>query len=337
MRSTSKSQFTRVWALLLIFLIIGTVGYHFIENMKWFDSLYMTSVILSTVGFGGGLNDLSAAGRLFTMVLIIFGVGIVAFAITMISEYVVSNQLLRSQRMDKRIKKLHSHYIVCGYGRMGSTICSELTHKNTKFVVIDKNPSHTERALECGYNVIEGDCLDDKILKTAGIEKAKGLVAVLAKDENNLFVTLTARGLKNDLFIISKNNNKHNKQKFYTAGANKVLNPYEVTGHSLVNMLTRPAVMDFLELIGQGADIEWEIDEVRICNNSVLDGKPIMEAFNRSETDVIIAAIRKPDGQMVFNPRGSTILNSGDLLIAMGYLKNLKKLETLCLTGGLTD
>lgn len=315
--------------------MIGTIGYHYIEGMKWFDALYMTSVILSTVGFGGGLNDLSSIGRLFTMGLIIFGVGIVAFAITMISEYVVSNQLLRSQRMEKRIKKMRNHYIVCGFGRMGSTICRELTDKNTSFVVIDKNNNHTDRAMKEGYNVIEGDCLDDEILMSANIDKARGLVAVMAKDENNLFVTLTARGLNSDLFIIAKNNNKRNKQKFLTAGANKVLNPYEVTGHSLANMLTRPAVMDFLELMSQGADIEWEIDEVRIRDDSPLDGKPIMEAFNRSDMDVIIAAIRKPDGKMIFNPRGSTLLYSGDLLIAMGYLKNLRKLENLCVSGNL--
>ena len=331
MSEKTTIQIYRVWLLLVAFLLTGTLGYHLIERMNWFDALYMTSVILSTVGFGGGLNDLSALGRMFTMILITFGVGIVAYAITQISEYIVSNQLFKDRNMDKKIKSIRDHYVVCGYGRMGRTICRELNNKNNKFLVIEQDPNLAERARQLGYIVIEGDSLDDEILSKANLERAKGLVTVLSSDELNLFVTLTARGLVKNLYIISKNNNMRNENKFLTAGADKVLNPYEVTGHSLANMLTRPAVVDFLELIGKGGDMEWEMDEVRICADSPLNDKPIMEAFNRNETDVIIAAIKRPDGELIFNPRGSTLLQSGDLLIAMGYLKNLRKLEELCL------
>ena len=157
-----------------------------------------------------------------------------------------------------------------------------------------------------------------------------GFVSVLGKEEDNLFVTLSARGANTELFIIAKNSYEFNRKKFLTAGANKVLNPYEIAGHSLANMVTRPAVVDFLEVIREGTEVDWEMDEIEVQENSNFAGKEIRECYDREELDIIIAAIQRKNGEMKFNPRGRTIVEAGDMLIAMGYLKNLELLEKLC-------
>lgn len=234
------------------------------------------------------------------------------------------------QENGRRISGLKNHYIVCGYGRMGKIICNELSKRNQKFVVVDNRNSKFEAVTEEGYIVLEGDCLDDNVLNKANIKKARGLVAVLKKDEDNLFVTLSARDTNPDLFVISKNSYEYNRKKFFTAGADKVLNPYEIAGHSLENMLTRPAVVDFLEIISQGMEVDLETDVIIVEDNSKIIGQEIRQAFDREELDIIIAAIQKPDWKMKFNPRGRTIVEPGDKLIAMGYLENLKVLEDYC-------
>ncbi|MFQ6609459.1 MAG: potassium channel family protein [Fidelibacterota bacterium] len=331
MNKNSHFHFVRIWLLLLAFLTFGTIGYYFLEEMNWVDSLYMTSIILSTVGFSGGLNELSEAGRLFTVFLIIFGVGIVAYAISVSADIIIHNQFFRRRKMEKRIGNMNNHYIVCGFGRMGSIICRELHRQGETFIVIENNPKKVEIITELGYYFIQGDCLDDEILRKCNLETSKGLVAVLSTDENNLFVTLSARGINNELFIIAKASYSANRSKFITAGANKVLNPYEVSGHSLANMLTRPAVVDFLEVISRGSEVDWEMDEIRVGKNSRFANKRIADLFDHDQLDVIIAALKRQDGEMIFNPEENTIVNPNDLLIAMGYLENLKKLEEFCM------
>ena len=232
--------------------------------------------------------------------------------------------------MERRISGLKNHFVVCGYGRMGKIICQQLQKNHRKFVVVDNNKVKVDKATKAGYIVLEGDCLDDSVLGKTNLKYAKGLVAVLGKEEDNLFVTLSARGLSSELFIIAKNSYEFNRKKFLTAGANKALNPYEIAGHSLANMVTRPAVVDFLEVIRVGSEVDWEMDEIKVQENSDIAGKEIRECYNREELDIIIAAIQRKNGEMKFNPRGRTKVEAGDMLIAMGYLENLKRLEKLC-------
>lgn len=213
---------------------------------------------------------------------------------------------------------------------MGKIICQQLNKNDKTFVVIEKDPTKVELAVREGFIVLEGDCLDDAVLNKTNLNEAKGLVSVLGKEEDNLFVTLSSRGTSPKLFIIAKNSYEHNRKKFLIAGANKVLNPYEIAGHSLANMVTRPAVVDFLEVIREGTEVDWEIDEIKVQENSEFAGKEIRECYNREELDIIIAAIQRNNGEMKFNPRGRTIVEAGDMLIAMGYLKNLEHLEKLC-------
>ncbi|NQU68354.1 MAG: potassium channel protein [Candidatus Marinimicrobia bacterium] len=330
MNKNRQFHFVRIWLLMLVFLAFGTTGYHYLEKMNWVDSMYMTSIILSTVGFGGGLNVLSEAGRLFTVFLIIFGVGIVAYAISVSADFILHNQFFRRRKMEKWISNMNNHYVVCGFGRMGSIICRELNRHRETFIVLENNSQKVDIISELGYQVIQGDSLDDEVLRKCNLESSKGLVAVLSTDENNLFVTLSARGMNKDLFIIAKVSYANNRTKFITAGANKVLNPYEVAGHSLANMLTRPAVVDFLEVISKGSEVDWEMDEIRVCENSSFANKRIEDVFDRTKLDVIIAAIKRTDGRMIFNPNEQTNIYPNDLLIAMGYLENLKKLEVFC-------
>ena len=327
MPDTKQHQLLKILGLLLLFIVIGTTGYHFIEGFNWVNSFYMTS---STVGFGGGISQLSEYGKLFTIFLSIFGVGVVAYVLSFTAEFIFQNPIIRSRKMEKRISGLKNHFVVCGYGRMGKIICQKLQKNHRKFVVVDNNKVKVDKATKAGYIVLEGDCLDDFVLTKANLKSAKGLVSVLRKEEDNLFVTLSARGENSNLFIIAKNSYEFNRNKFLTAGANKVLNPYEIAGHSLANMVTRPAVVDFLEVIRVGSEVDWEMDEIKVQENSDIAGKEIRECYNREELDIIIAAIQRKNGKMKFNPRGRTKVEAGDMLIAMGYLKNLKHLEKLC-------
>lgn len=325
-----KLQLLRKWSVIPVFYLVGTIGYRAIEEMSWTDSLYMTSVVLSTVGYGGGIEDLSASGRLFTVFLIIFGVGIVAYAITVTADYLVQNQYFGRMKMERKIKNLRNHYVVCGFGRMGKIICNELSKNSKKFVVIEKNENKVDEAKSLGYLAILGDSLDDDILIKCRLDRSRGLVAVLSTDEINLFVTLSARGLNKDLYIITKSSHTRNMNKYITAGANKVLNPYDIAGHSLANMLTRPTVMDFLEVIGKGSSVDWEMDEITIKSGSEIDGKQLNEFVTRENMDIIIVATKKPEGELIFNPPKNTLIEEGDLLIAMGYLANLRRLENCC-------
>jgi len=330
MQDTKQNQLLKILGLLFLFIILGTTGYHYIEKFNWIDSFYMTSIILSTVGFGAGINELSELGRLFTVLLIMFGVGVGAFALSFTAEFIFQNPIIRSRKMEKRINGLKNHFVVCGFGRMGKIICQQLFKNKEKFVIIDISREKVEMATKAGYIVLEGNCLDDEILGKTNLKNAKGLVSVLGKEEDNLFVTLSARGASSELFIIAKNSYEFNRKKFLTAGANKVLNPYEIAGHSLANMVTRPAVVDFLEIIREGTEVDWEMDEIQVQVNAEIDGKEIRECYDREELDIIIAAIQRKNGEMKFNPRGRTKIKAGDMLIAMGYLENLKRLEKLC-------
>ncbi|MBT3251594.1 MAG: potassium channel protein [Candidatus Marinimicrobia bacterium] len=327
---THKLQLLRKWSAIPVFYLVGTIGYRTIEDMSWTDSLYMTSVVLSTVGYGGGIEDLSASGRLFTVFLIIFGVGIVAYAITVTADYLIQNQYFGRMKMERKIKNLRNHYVVCGFGRMGRIICNELNKNDKKFVVIEKNDIKVEEAKAQGYLTIWGDSLDDETLRKCRLDRSRGLVAVLSTDENNLFVTLSARGLNKDLYIIAKSSQTRNMNKYITAGANKVLNPYDIAGHSLANMLTRPTGMDFLEVIGKGSEVDWEMDEITIKSGSVIVGKQLNEFIFSENMDIIIVATKKPEGDLIFNPPKDTLIEEGDLLIAMGYLANLRSLENCC-------
>jgi len=320
-----------VIAIGLVFLVasFGTAGFMLLEGWSFADALYMTVITLASVGFKE-VNDLSVIGRMFTIVLIIGGVGTVAYALTTGAKIILEGELQEiygRRRLEKKIRELRDHYIVCGYGRMGKIICRELKEKNIKFVIVEKQPDIHRDSDD--LLVFIGDATSDEVLKELGIEKAKGLVSVLPTDAENLFVVLSARGLNPKLFIVARAGEEGSEKKLMRAGADKVVSPYHIGGLRIAHTVLKPAVVDFIEFATKSGNIDLQMEEVIIKETSQLVGKSLDESGIGRELGIIIVAIKKPDGEMKFNPTFKSAIIAGDTLIALGESSKLKNLELM--------
>ena len=321
-------------SLFLIVLVIsfGTLGYMFIEGWDLVDSLYMTIITLASVGYKE-VHDLSFNGRIFTIVLIIGGVGTVAYALTSAARIIIEGELqdvFGRRRLEKKIKGLKDHYIICGYGRMGKIICKELREKNQKFVVIEKKTdlmADTEDIL-----IIQGDATRDEVLKEVGIDNAKGLISVLPTDAENLFVVLSARGLNPHLLIVARAGEEGSEKKLLRAGADKVVSPYHIGGLRIAHTILKPAVVDFIEFATKSGNIDLQMEEITIQEASELSGLTLDECGIGRELGIIIVAIKKADGDLKFNPTFRSTIIAGDTLIALGEISKMKKLEDMAKT-----
>jgi voltage-gated potassium channel len=320
-----------IFAVSLVVLVasFGTVGYMLLEGWNFIDSLYMTVITLASVGFKE-IHDLSLVGRIFTIILIIGGVGTVAYALTAGAKIILEGELQEvygRRRLEKKIKELKNHYIVCGYGRMGKIICRELREKNIKFVIVEKQPElHQENR---DLLIFPGDATKDEVLKELGIEKAKGLVSVLPTDAENLFVVLSARGLNSNLFIVVRAGEEGSEKKLVRAGADKVVSPYHIGGLRIAHTVLKPAVVDFIEFATKSGNLDLQMEEILIKESSELVGKSLDECGIGRELGIIIVAIKKPNGEMKFNPTFKSAIKTGDTLIALGESTKLKNLEVM--------
>ncbi len=318
-------------SLALVFTVImsGTVGYSIIEGWNLFDSLYMTVITLSTIGYQE-VRPLSHTGRVFTIIIVFVGVGVVAYAINNGIRIIFEGEIQKAlgrRKLEKRLKLIKNHFIVCGYGRMGRIICRELKAKGVPFVVVEKERQEPDQEDEIVF--IYGDATKDELLKEAGIERARGLISVLSTDAQNLFVVLSARELNPDLFIVARAGDEGSEQKLLRAGADRVVSPYHIGGLRIAHTVLKPAVVDFLELATKTGYLELELEEVKVEENSSLANKTIHEAGIGRELGVIIVAIKRRNGEMKFNPMHNTVMKPGETLIAIGEVKRLKVLERL--------
>ena len=318
-------------ALILLLISAGTVGYVFIEGWDFLDSLYMTITTLTTVGFGE-VHPLSRIGRVFTIALIVGGVGTVFYALGTIAKFMLEGEfeeIFGRKRLEKKIKELREHFIVCGYGRMGKIICRELKEKNISFVVIEKKPE----ALIGGQDVllVEGDATRDEILKEVQIGRARGLISVLPTDAENLYVVLSARGLNPRLMIVARAGEEGSEQKLVRAGADRVVSPYYIGGLRIAHTVLKPAVVDFIEFATKSGNIDLQMEEITIQDNSGLVGLTLDECGIGRELGIIVVAIKQGSGEMRFNPTYKTSIKTGDTLIALGEISKLKVLEDMAL------
>ncbi len=321
-------------SLFLIVLVIsfGTLGYMFIEGWDLLDSLYMTIITLASVGYKE-VHDLSFNGRIFTIVLVVGGVGTVAYALTSAARIIIEGELqdvFGRRRLENKIKGLKDHYIICGYGRMGKIICKELREKNQKFVVIEKKTdlmADTDDTL-----IIQGDATSDEALKEVGIDKAKGLISVLPTDAENLFVVLSARGLNPHLLIVARAGEEGSEKKLLRAGADKVVSPYHIGGLRIAHTILKPAVVDFIEFATKSGNIDLQMEEITIQEASQLSGLTLDECGIGRELGIIIVAIKKADGDLKFNPTFRSAIHAGDTLIALGEISKMKILEDMAKT-----
>jgi voltage-gated potassium channel len=318
-------------SFLILALAGGTLGYTLIEGWHPLDSLYMTVITITTVGYGE-VGPLSQAGRAFTMVLILGSVGMVAFIVVGLARVMVEGEVRRilgRRKLEKKIAGLKNHYIVCGYGRIGSYICKELAERPLPFVVVERDPNLTQRIEEGGYLYVNGDATDDDILRQAGIESAKCLVASVASDADNLYITFTARQINSNLYILSRATDDAAEKKLIKAGANKVVSPYMIGAHRMAMALLRPNVVDFMEIAMHRRSLELQLEEIRVHAVDQLSSTILRESGIRSDLDLIVVAIKKQSGKMIYNPSSETQIEAGDTLITLGERRNLDKLEKL--------
>ncbi|MBI4686460.1 MAG: potassium channel protein [Nitrospirae bacterium] len=314
-------------ALLTFIVFFGTAGYMAIEGWNLLDSLYMTIITLASVGYKE-IHDLSLNGRIFTIILIVSGVGTLTFALTAGAKVVLEGELQEifgRKRLEKKIKELSDHYIICGHGRMGKIICKELREKNFRFVVVEKTPDFIGEKED--VIIFEGDATKDEVLREVGIEKARGLISVLPTDAENLFVVLTARELNPGLFIVARAGEEGSEQKLLRAGANRVVSPYHIGGLRIAHTVLKPAVVDFIEFATKSGNIDLQMEEIPVNTNSKLVGLTLDECGIGRDLGIIVVAIKKATGDMKFNPTFRTNVEVGDTLIALGEISKLKVLE----------
>ena len=318
-------------AALVTVIAFGTLGYAMIEDWQAFDALYMTIITLATVGFRE-VHELSPEGKIFTIVLIISGTGIIAYTLSSLIQFTLEGQLrkiLGRKKLESRIGKLRDHYIICGYGRIGHLICREFQSRPTPFVIVEQNPNHIERLEREGYMYVEGDATDDETLQAAGIEHAKGLITAVTSDTDNVYITLTARGLNPKLFILARAGEEGAEKKLMRAGASKVISPYTIGASRMAQAILRPSVVDFIELATASEHLALQIEEIRIAADSVLAGKNLINSGIRQSMGIIIVGIKESDGKMTFNPPPEKNIEPNSVLIILGERPAISKLEKI--------
>ena len=315
--------------LLLVLLFTGTVGFTLIDNYPPFDAFYMTLTTIVTVGYGE-IHPLSRAGRIFNVGLIIAGVTVVFLMIGALTQTVIELELgevFEKRRAKRMIDKLTDHYIVCGFGRVGRGAAVELQKAGVPFVVVDNSPERVERAMRAGMVAALADSTRDQTLHEVGVERARGLVSALSSDADNLFVILSARALNPKLYLAARAAEEEAEHKLRLAGANVVFAPYLSAGHRLAQALIRPHVQQFLDFASLGMNVA--IEQVRVSGTSEFCAQSLQQMQLRRDFGVIVLAIRKSDGTMLFNPPADALIEELDHLIVMGEPPNLRRLEVL--------
>jgi len=315
--------------LLLLIISIGVWGYTHIEGWSFIEALYMMVITLSTVGFRE-VHELNTAGRVLTMGVIVFGVGTVAYTVGQLIEMMVEGQVVgfrRRRKMERQISEMKDHYIICGFGRVGHQVAIELAAAKIPYVVLDTKPETAEELGARSIPYIIGDITMDNILLEAGIKKAKGLIASADSDTANVFVTLSARVLNPNIYIIARASSVNAEEKMKKAGADRVISPYFIAGKRMAAMATKPTAVDFLDTVLHSEHVEMEMREFKINESCPLANKTLGEAQIRQKSGAYIATIRKPDGTFNLQPKAESKINIGDILVAIGTPKQLELLE----------
>jgi voltage-gated potassium channel len=318
----------------VVLILVGTGGYVLIEGWSAWEALYMTVITLTTVGYRE-VHSMSKAGEAFTMALALGGIFTLFYAATHVIASLVRGDLIHyfgSRRMQHNIDQLNDHAIVCGFGRMGRLVCQQLAAADLPFVTIDQDANLFERFdLPRGF-FLHGDATTDEMLKRAGVERARALIAAVASDSDNLYVTMSARLLNEKVFIVARAEDERSEEKLLRAGANRAVSPYTIGGARVAQAVLRPNVVDFLELATRSEHMELNIEEAKVSSGSTLAAKSISDSEFELRK-VIVVAIRKPDGKMLFHPPDEVVLNDGDVLIMLGHRTDLDYIARVAANG----
>ena len=321
----------RKWIILyfVVLAAVGSIGFYVIggDQWSWIDSLYMTIITLSTVGYGE-VHTLTGAGKIWSILIIIFGVSGIGALIRTLNEEFIQLELFRKNTMMKTISKLKNHYVICGYGRMGAVIAKELQEKHLEFVIIENNEQKVEIIRSKGMFCVNGDATSEETLQDARVDQAAGVAVVLDTDQDNLFVTMSMKTTNPDLFILSRCSMEDNQSKLIRAGANKVVNPYTAGGHRMAEILSKPQVEDSISLVSpKHSDLNLILDEISLKDLTQYDGVLIKDSNIREEFDVMIVGIIKETGESIINPAPDTILSNKYTILLMGEPDNMDRFK----------
>lgn len=315
--------------MLLAVLVAGTAGYVLIERWDVWDALYMTVITVTTVGFRE-VHPLSRFGQAFTMLLVLGGVGTAFYAFSTVTGIVVEGgwgRFLQERRFNRMIHDLTQHFILCGFGRIGSIIADEFSRQHVPFVVVETDAERVQSAQARGFLAVHGDASDEELLKQVAISGARGLIAAVGTDAENVYAILTARVLRPDLFIIGRAESEDSVRKLSRAGADRVISPYQIGATQMAQTALRPAVVEFVELATSSENLELAMEQVKIGANSSLADRSLVEANLRQRFGVIVVGIRRAQGKMEFNPPPEAVMRADDSLVVLGPTSSLKDLE----------
>jgi voltage-gated potassium channel len=315
---------------LLVFIIAGgTVGYVAIEGWGAWDAFYMTIITVTTVGYQE-VHRLSRTGQAFTVVLLLSGVGAALYTFTLLATVVVEGGLpkrLQRRRHERMLESIKDHFIICGYGRIGSIVAQQFRRQQIPYVVIERSAERVQTAIEEGALSVEADASREDVLKRVGIERARGLIAAVGTDAENVYAVLSARVMRPDLFIVGRAETEDATLKLKRAGANRVISPYQIGAVQIAQTALRPAVVDFMELATSADNLDLAMEEIPIAPRSALANRTVVEANLRQRYGVIVIGIQREDSRMEFNPEPDTPIRAGDKLVVLGRPDSLKRLE----------
>jgi voltage-gated potassium channel len=307
----------------------GTVGYMLIEGWNAWDALYMTVISVTTAGYRE-VHPLSRRGELFTMVVLTVGVATVLYSFSFVMARLVEGDLESRwvrRRRERMLDELTNHFIICGFGRMGLIIAQEFVRQSVPFVIIERDSDRMQQAVDAGFLAVEADASSEQVLKRVQIDRARGFIAAVSTDAENVYAVLTARLLRPDLYIIGRAETEDAKGKLVRAGADRVVSPYQIGGLQLAQTALRPAVVDFVQIATSSENLELNMEQVEIGEGSVLAGQSIVKANLRQRFGVVVVGIQRSDGRMEFNPSPDAVMRAGDHLVVLGHLDKLRELD----------
>lgn len=327
-----KSPYWHIRTALLIFLgliTVGTVGYMIIERLSFWEALYMTMITVSTVGYREIVLP-SRAGEIFTMIIIVSGLAAVVYVTTAMVDMLLEGRILElmgRRKVLRELQDLTGHSVICGYGRVGRQIARECQARGTNVVVIEKEPAVLEACLNDGFLAVKGDAAEESVLRNAGLERASGLVTALSSDADNLFVTMTARMIRPDIFIVGRCNSDETESKLYRAGADRAISPHNVGGRRMAALLLKPMVCDFLDVVTHGELVELVLEDISVEPEAAVVGRSIRDVLVDDLKGIGILGLKRPKRDFVVNPGGDTVFDSGDILIIQGSAEQVKALK----------
>ena len=331
MHSRLVRRFLLIAGLLCFTLVLGTVGFEVIEGYSWFDGFYMTLTTITTVGYQE-MRPLSHAGRVFNSFLILFGVSAMFLAVGAMTQTIIELELqdrYGKRRKRRMIENLHDHFIVCGFGRVGRNACYEFQRANASFLVIDRNEQRVAKAEAAGMLAIVADATRDESLRQAGVLRAKGLIAALPSDAENLFIILSAKTLNPKLTVVTRVSEEEAGEKLRRAGADTVLTPYTMAGRQLADSLLRPHVVEFLDFARSNIGSQITMEQVSVASKGEPTRLSLGQLLELRKSEVIVLAVRTHTGETIFNPAADVKVSAGDTLIVMGERSSLQKLEQI--------